>query len=441
MAKTEILTPQNNNEFFKLNHGVFFVDGTRRAALYDTTRGNVYSLNQEAAQMIIKGEDNNQDFWQRLVSMGLALIRQNLEAESATPELEIPKPNLQFVWLEVTDQCNERCLHCYGGFSPEKKGKVDKPLTHNEWKNVIQSLLRNGCNQIQFIGGEPFKYHGETRTQTVLDLTEFAKGKGIDFIEIFTNGTLISKETVKRIKDLGVQIALSIYSSEPAIHDNITQTPGSFRKTLQAINMLKEADIPIRAPVVVMKQNEDTIEQTLEMIQKLGLNIRTPDVVRPTGRAQETNIMPNIRTLLKFGLITKPNFSTDPVSFRRNHLYNTCLTGKIAVTTNGRVTPCIFSRNETLGNVRDQELEEILQSQTVKETWELTKDKVLVCKDCEYRYACFDCRPLAVNSNYGKNYSNAPDPRCTYNPYSGEWGSGIWRMNNHREIIYEKLQI
>jgi len=83
----------------------------------------------------------------------------------------------------------------------------------------------------------------------------------------------------------------------------------------------------------------------------------------------------------------------------------------------------------------------VIISTKVKETWELTKDKVLVCKDCEYRYACFDCRPLAADSNCGKNYSTAPAPRYTYDPYSGEWGSGIWRINNHGEVIYEKLLI
>ncbi|MBI5123671.1 radical SAM protein [Candidatus Roizmanbacteria bacterium] len=423
-----------------LNPRVFFVEGARRAALYDTTRGNVYSLNQEAAQSI-KGEKDNQEFWQRLSSMGLALDRQNLETESVTPELEIPKPNLRFAWLEITDQCNERCLHCYGGFSPNRKEKTAQPLTYDYWRNVIQQLSKNGCQQIQFIGGEPFRYHDETKTQTVLNLAEFARETGVDFVEIFTNGTLISQEAVKRLKDLGVQIALSFYSSEAAIHDTITQTPGSYKKTLRAINMLKEADVPVRAAVIIMKQNEETIEQTLEMTRNLGLNIRAPDVVRPSGRAQETNIMPDIKTLLKYGLLQKPNFSTDPVSFRRNHLYNTCLAGKIAIATDGKVMPCIFSRKETLGNIKNQELEEILQSPTVKETWELTKDKVLVCKDCEYRYACFDCRPLASDSSCGKNYSSAPAPRCTYDPYSGEWGSGIWRINNHGEIIYEKLQI
>lgn len=337
--------------------------------------------------------------------------------------------------------CNERCLHCYGSFSPDKQDKIARSLDHTEWKDTIQSLAENGCKQIQFIGGEPFRYRGETKTQTVLDLADFAKEQDFSLVEIFTNGTLISAEIVKRIKDLEVSVALSLYSSNAAIHDNITQTPGSYRKTLRAINMLREADVSLRAAIIVMKQNEDTIEQTLEMAQNLGLNVRVPDAVRPSGRAQETDIIPSVEMLIKYGLITKPNFSTDPVSFQRNHLYHSCLAGKVAITRDRQVIPCIFSRDNTLGNLRDQKLADVLESPVLKETWELTKDKVLVCRDCEYRYACSDCRPLAEGSNCGKGYSSAPFPRCTYNPYTGEWGSGVWRMNSQGEIVYEELPI
>ncbi len=424
----------------KLRNGVFLVEGAKRAALYDTTSGNVYSLNQEAVQ-VMKEENSDPEFWLKLTSMRLALIRQDFATELVTPNVEIPKPDLKFAWLEITDRCNERCLHCYGSFSPDKQGKVTKPVDHTEWKGIIQSLADISCKQIQFIGGEPFRYRGETKTQTVLDLAEFAKEQDFNFIEIFTNGTLMSAETVKRIKNLEVAIALSIYSSNAAIHDSITQTPGSHKKTLVAINMLREAGVPIRAAIIAMKQNEDTIEQTLEMAQNLGLSVRAPDVVRPSGRAQKTDITSSIATLLKYGLIIKPNFSTDPINFRQNHLYHSCLAGKIAITTNGQVIPCIFSRNDILGSLRNQELADILESPALKETWELTKDKVLVCKDCEYRYACSDCRPLAEGSSCGKGYSNAPFPRCTYNPYTGEWESGVWKMNTQGEAIYEELPI
>lgn len=44
------------------------------------------------------------------------------------------------------------------------------------------------------------------------------------------------------------------------------------------------------------------------------------------------------------------------------------------------------------------------------------KDRVSECSKCEYRYACFDCRPNSLSGDlYEKPWY------CTYNPLSGEW--------------------
>ena len=46
----------------------------------------------------------------------------------------------------------------------------------------------------------------------------------------------------------------------------------------------------------------------------------------------------------------------------------------------------------------------------------MTKDHINVCKDCEFRYCCHDCRPDSLSNDvYAKPWY------CTYNPYSGEW--------------------
>ena len=42
----------------------------------------------------------------------------------------------------------------------------------------------------------------------------------------------------------------------------------------------------------------------------------------------------------------------------------------------------------------------------------------MVCKDCEYRFACKDCRPLAKSVDGCQNGKN---PRCKYDPYTGNW--------------------
>lgn len=50
--------------------------------------------------------------------------------------------------------------------------------------------------------------------------------------------------------------------------------------------------------------------------------------------------------------------------------------------------------------------------------WQITKNKIKQCQNCEYRYACSDCRPLAIGI-YEED--DAKYPRCCYSPEKGIW--------------------
>ena len=45
-----------------------------------------------------------------------------------------------------------------------------------------------------------------------------------------------------------------------------------------------------------------------------------------------------------------------------------------------------------------------------------SKEYVEECSQCEYRYACYDCRPDEISMDI-----NAKPWYCTYNPALGEW--------------------
>lgn len=48
--------------------------------------------------------------------------------------------------------------------------------------------------------------------------------------------------------------------------------------------------------------------------------------------------------------------------------------------------------SQAFGNIKDTTLEETLQDPNFKKYWKLTKDEIEICKDCEFRYICTDCR-------------------------------------------------
>lgn len=118
-----------------------------------------------------------------------------------------------------------------------------------------------------------------------------------------------------------------------------------------------------------------------------------------------------------FGFFT-PNMST----YSESLSFNSCLNKKISIDEDGWIKNCP-SMKDKFGNISDTTLEQAIEMQGFKSLWDTTKDKVHVCKDCEYRYICTDCRA----------YVEDPDDilskplKCGYNPYTGEWTE--WSTN------------
>jgi len=333
-----------------------------------------------------------------------------VETSANIPSLEvkIPQVGLEFMWLELTERCNQRCVHCYAEAGTLAQAEE---LPVRRWERIIEEGDALGCRKLQFIGGEPLLFKG------IFDLAQTAKDLDYEFVEIFTNGPLLDEERIEKIKDLGIHIAISFYSIVPEIHDTVAQVPGSFQKTFKALKLLKEAKIPTRIGLVVMRQNQDTILETQRKLQEMGFEARKADVLRPTGRGSCADLLPADDVIRTWALMTKPDFSTSREQFYRHQYWNSCWAGKIAITADGGIMPCIFAREHIVSNI-EKGLEEAVNNEDLQHLWKITKDQVEGCQDCEYRYTCYDCRPLA-ESTIGNLY--AKSPRCTYNPLTGEW--------------------
>jgi radical SAM protein with 4Fe4S-binding SPASM domain len=433
----------------QLKDGVFFVPGASRGALLDTNTGRVYSVNDEASA-VLRHEAGDEAYWETLVSLELAERTTDARAQ-ALPRKETDR--LAFAWFEiVTDDCNERCAHCYADSMPRTYRKslkqalsvvCDEParprMTHADWLAVIDEAARLGARACQFIGGEPFLYRGPNG-ETVLDLVHAAVQAGFSLVEIFSNGTLITRDKAMRLKELGARVAVSLYSDQAEVHDAITRTPGSHAKTTAALALLRELGVPVRAEVVLMQLNQHTIESTLTFRKERDLGDRAPDPLRPKGRGDDPRLQPDFEHLVRHGLLVEPNFVAERETIAHYSSGHSCLLGKIAVTEFGEVFPCIFSRNHAVGNLLvSRELGSILRDAALRRFWSATKDQVMVCRDCEYRYVCFDCRPLSEASAAGRSdYLHAPYPRCTYNPYTGEWAAGLWKVDEAGNPFYDR---
>jgi radical SAM protein with 4Fe4S-binding SPASM domain len=348
-------------------------------------------------------------YLQSLEKEGLGKIEGKPKAHQSL-DLHQPHHSLNDMWLELREDCNLKCIHCYCTSGPTVQAK-DR-LSHIDWCRLLEEGSHLGCKRIQFIGGEPLLYGTK-----IFNLARKARSLGYEFIEVFSNLTFLKEEWLEQIVELRMNVACSIFADQPEVHDRITTVKGSFEKTIANVKRLKARGIQPRFALIVMKQNQHVVQETLEFFRSLDDPAPSFDRVRPSGRGHDQDIIPDAfsqkQTLQTQALFLK----TDRSKFIRSLSGNGCWQGKIAISSTGKVHPCIMQREGQKGDVTKQSLEEIL-SGPIKKYWDLSLDKIETCCDCEYRYACNDCRPVAAGDS---GNLVAKTLHCTYDPYQGEW--------------------
>ncbi|HBL34609.1 MAG TPA: grasp-with-spasm system SPASM domain peptide maturase [Porphyromonadaceae bacterium] len=115
------------------------------------------------------------------------------------------------------------------------------------------------------------------------------------------------------------------------------------------------------------------------------------------------------------GIINKDSFVFPkfPKDFIEGIIRNKCLNRKISISSTGEIKNCP-SMNINYGNIKTDSLIDVYQNKKFRSFWYITKDKISICKDCEYRNVCNDCRAFA------KNKFSKPS-KCSYDPYHTSW--------------------
>ena len=117
------------------------------------------------------------------------------------------------------------------------------------------------------------------------------------------------------------------------------------------------------------------------------------------------------------GLIIPEYFACNLSMISESFNHNTCLNRKISIDADGNIKNCP-SMVKNYGNLRDITLKEAIEKQGFKQMWTIHKDQIEICKDCEFRHICTDCR--AYIQDPANIYSKPA--KCSYNPYTATWG-------------------
>ncbi|MFI5151385.1 MAG: grasp-with-spasm system SPASM domain peptide maturase [Bacteroidia bacterium] len=116
------------------------------------------------------------------------------------------------------------------------------------------------------------------------------------------------------------------------------------------------------------------------------------------------------------GVVDARYFTVNTQLFTEAKKYNTCLNRKLSIDQYGEIRNCP-SMEASFGHCSDTRLADAVEYPGFKDYWQISKDRIRTCSDCEFRYICVDCR--AYLETPSDTFSKPL--KCGYNPYTAEW--------------------
>lgn len=351
----------------------------------------------------------------------------------------------RLIFWEITSKCNLKCIHCrgqaegdkvkgigYGGIDggaiPAKADKHELPLRElslPEMKRFIDQVASFAKPIMVLTGGEPLY------REDIFELADYISKKGLR-TAIATNGTLITPDIAKKIKDSGVmRVSISLDGSNAKTHDEFRKQAGSFDKAIEGAKHLLNNNVELQINTTVTTHNVDELPQILEFAKNLGAKAFHMFLLVPVGCgleiAKEKEISPQkYEEVLNWFYEKEQEGGIELKATCAPHYYRIarqkgstkhgrgCLAGSAVcfVSHIGQVQPCGYLP-VSAGNILEQNFKDIWESSKLfLEMRDPSKLKGK-CGQCEYRVVCMGCRARAYGET--KDYLNE-EPYCVYEP-------------------------
>lgn len=190
-----------------------------------------------------------------------------------------------FAEVDVTDNCNLRCKHCYH-FRGKDDFKTQELFIH-VWEKRFNELYKSGIRNILLVGGEP---------ALRIDVLMLAD-RTFPFVYVITNGTIkipeefnhrlyvsidVSQKTNDSLRGNGVfSRVIKNYSRDKRVVINMTITRDNYKELEDVIKIAKEngfkgvvcnicaGGTDVSVPMVVRKKERKTIIKELKRVKTL----------------------------------------------------------------------------------------------------------------------------------------------------------------------------
>lgn len=309
------------------------------------------------------------------------------------------------VSIEVTIRCNMRCPMCDRTHKEDYIKHLNEIPTDVLLKN-INSLGKMGVKQILLIGG------GEPLCRKDLPIImECIKQNRIK-CHLWTNGTLFDEKNAERIIKNADIITISLDSHIEAEHDKSRGVKGSYAKIMETLNLIKKyrrSNLLLRFHSVISKINIDNLDSMVGFAKEKGVGELGGAIINPWDFApHEMLFTPNDKLIVEESINRfkeKANKCNIALAGTYNSIFDnnlkqyidelnieessetptTCfgLWSMSTIRPNGDVSICCFTYKPIIGNLLENDFEQIWNSDRAKAMRQKVKQGMFLDKPCK----------------------------------------------------------
>jgi MoaA/NifB/PqqE/SkfB family radical SAM enzyme len=162
------------------------------------------------------------------------------------------------IW-NLTNRCNLHCAHCYSSASVPGDGE----LSADEVSKLIPQLGPAGVRFAILSGGEPLM-RGD-----LFDIAGELRKAGIRTY-LSTNGLLVDRDNVERIRDSFDYVGISI-DGEPEVHDRFRGKKGAYAESLNAMRLCMEKGLRVGLRYTLTPMTRQSLSYIFDLVQREGI--------------------------------------------------------------------------------------------------------------------------------------------------------------------------
>jgi len=342
------------------------------------------------------------------------------------------------VW-NITRRCNLKCVHCY---SDSDSREFPGELNWLECRSVIDNLAAYRVPALLLSGGEPLIH------PLFFYIAGYARELGLR-LTLSTNGTLITPEIAKKLRDVGFSYVGISLDGIGETHDRFRGRAGVFEKAVNAFRNCRAVGQKVGLRLTLTKNTVDDLDSILDFIEEediprvcfyhlvysgrgANLSLLSPDEMR----AALDKIMDRVEAWHRDGktreVLTVDQPADGPYLLMRLEKSdpgrarkalellrwngggnNSSGVGIANVDTQGNVHPDQFWQAHTLGNVRDRSFNTIWRDMSDPILRELRRNPRPVkgrCANCRFLQICGGGFRVRAWQKFGDPW--AEDPGC-----------------------------